>query len=63
MTETTKSKLDFTLKSLEDLLKKCEGVDYSDTAGSYDNPVYVIGWTIGVLRATIVDFKQTIKEL
>lgn len=63
MKETPQDRISFAIKSLEDALKKCENVNYTDKAGTYDKPTFVIGWTIGVLRSTIVDLKQTLKDL
>jgi len=63
MKETPQERISFTIKSLEDILKKCEKVDYTENAGSYDNPPYVIGWCTATLRCAIIDLKKSLNEL
>ena len=63
MKETPQDRISFTIQTLEDALKKCERVDYTENAGSYDKPTYIIGWCTAILRNSIIDLKKSLKEL
>lgn len=62
-TEYAQDRIAFTIKMLEDTIKKCDKVDHSENAKCDNTPAYLVGWCTSTLRNAVIDLKAALNDL